>query len=787
VCAWLEQHPGYGRCNGAEPADDDDTSDTLNAVRLAEAEELYRQIVPLSEDGPAQRYLARRGLSGDAVAGLAELPVNIARAGDAALVALLETAGRVVGFQLCHVTPDGHKSTIKPLRRSYHIEQGPHCKAATFGAWPLRTAWPVDAPLLTCEGVEDARSLQITFPGRSVVGVPGVRVWSFLAVPAGAEIVIVRDGDKPNSPADTGLQDAIDSMLLQGARVSVTATPAESDANDLLRGPDGIAALVDLVAGAKPAELSLAGLVTQLAHEDDFTLQPRLGEIAKARRVTLTWLRKAITVARKKPTPWQLRGAAGPWDAAKKAAPPRWTGDLGATLGRCATQLGRFVLLPEPSKAMVALWIAHKHLEGNRAASPGYTCHLRLEGPTNGTGKTACCEVVGDMVPAGQPLTAYTAAAVARAYHAADQAGTTRPTLLLDETDLSALRSTINPELQALLNGATRPGGAFKSVTEQLPNNTRVVVQMDVFGGVVLSGIGPAPNSLADRSIRVLFQRETADRTNDLAKFYGHTEALLTDVRDDLAAWAAALTEPLPVPALPDWLRRQSGRTAGNWMLLLTVATAAGGEWPDLVRQAAEAEFHAEREVHEFERLLASISRCFATRPEWDGTTNEPLNHRDRVLTEVLLNFLNNVDREEEWDRAHSGKPVNAYWLRSRLRNQLTPAGSQDWFTRPANAWVHHSGYYQTQFTDVWRRYQTPLPGAPTAAMADSTPPAQGNGHAAEAEAEPTAGNGELPDGAFESELAAHRAAHPTWTARQLAKAMKQPLERVQRRLSVFH
>lgn len=430
---WLAQHPGYGRCNGTEPDDEDDTSDTINAVRRAEAEELAQQFVTPTEDGPVLRYLASRGLSGCAASWLAELPVNLARAGDAAMVGFLEAAGRMVGFQLTHVTPAGHKSTVLPLRRRYNLDPGPQRKAATFGPWPVRADWAhvtAGLPVLVCEGVEDCLSLRTSHPGRVVVGLPGIATLANLAVPADAKIVIVRDGDAPGSAADLGLQTAIDSLLLQGAKVSVTTTPEGADANDILRGEDGIAKLVDLVAAAKPAELSLAGLVTQLAHEDDYTLQPRIAAIAKQRKVLLPWLRKEIAQARKRPTPWQLRpGATGPWDATPQKVPPVWTGDLSVTLEHCLAQLQRFVVLPEPSLAMATLWTAHKHLEGNRVALPGYTCHLRAEGPTNGTGKSTFCDVVGELVPAGEHLTSYTAAAVARAYHAADQTGAPRPTL----------------------------------------------------------------------------------------------------------------------------------------------------------------------------------------------------------------------------------------------------------------------------------------------------------------------------------------------------------------------
>ena len=96
---------------------------------------------------------------------------------------------------------------------------------------------------------------------------PGIGTLKHLSVKKGERIVVCRDGDEPGSSADEGLVKGVDHLLLEGADVRVTNTPAGEDANSILQA-EGTSALNELIADAAPATLSLDGEITRLSRLD---------------------------------------------------------------------------------------------------------------------------------------------------------------------------------------------------------------------------------------------------------------------------------------------------------------------------------------------------------------------------------------------------------------------------------------------------------------------------------------------------------------------------------------
>ena len=68
-------------------------------------------------------------------------------------------------------------------------------------------------------------------------------------------------------------------------------------------------------------------------------------------------------------------------------------------------------------------------------------------------------------------------------------------------------------------------------------------------------------------------------------------------------------------------------------------------------------------------------------------------------------------DPDEEWNTANGGKPINAHFLRSKLRGLIgppeegKPPKAADWYEGPAAKRTHHRGYLGLQFADAWERY----------------------------------------------------------------------------------
>ena len=100
------------------------------------------------------------------------------------------------------------------------------------------------------------------------------------------------------------------------------------------------------------------------------------------------------------------------------------------------------------------------------------------------------------------------------------------------------------------------------------------------------AGIGALPGTLADRSIRAELQRKKPDE---------HVTGFRSDRIDHLRILARQMVRWLDdneevlrsaEPAMPPSMHN---RKADNWRPLLSIADAAGGDWPECARTAAIA------------------------------------------------------------------------------------------------------------------------------------------------------------------------------------------------------
>src|SRR5437762_7840615 len=102
-----------------------------------------------------------------------------------------------------------------------------------------------------------------------------------------------------------------------------------------------------------------------------------------------------------------------------------------------------------------------------------------------------------------------------------------------------------------------------------------------------LAGIGAAPPTIADRSIRVRLQRQPRGRRQRRVS-HRNLRGLRDQLTPQLMAHADAIglaaAKGVPDSAIPSAL---SDRAADNWRPLLAVAALAGGTWPVRAYQAA--------------------------------------------------------------------------------------------------------------------------------------------------------------------------------------------------------
>jgi hypothetical protein len=156
------------------------------------------------------------------------------------------------------------------------------------------------------------------------------------------------------------------------------------------------------------------------------------------------------------------------------------------------------------------------------------------------------------------------------------------------------------------------------------------------------------------------------------------------ELRRRLELWASTILERVrdKYPLMPDGV---SDRAADVWESLLSVADAAGGNWPDQARVTAvtlvTSSIRGEGSLGV--RLLTDIQTVFG--------------EREALATKTLLAELINMD-ESVWADL-KGKPLTDTGLAFRLRPY--EVGSKVVCIGEGTA----KGYVKEDFYDAWQRY----------------------------------------------------------------------------------
>lgn len=336
--------------------------------------------------------------------------------------------------------------------------------------------------------------------------------------------------------------------------------------------------------------------------------------------------------------------------------------------------LKKYVVFPDAHAAIaVALWISATHA----ISAYQHATRLVVTSPAKRCGKSRLLDIIAGTCH--NPLISVnaTVAAVFRSL-----GGDQPPTLIIDEAD--ALYGTKraadqNEDLRALLNaGFQRDRPALRCVG---PNQTPT--EFSTFSMCALAGIGRLPDTITDRAVNIEMRRRANGES--VAQFRSRRDKpVLDQIREKLAAWAAANIKPLTdaEPELP-----VEDRAADTWEPLVAIADLAGGDWPALARQACRA-------------LVAGASDA-----DDDTSTNTKLlaDIRD-VFTNAAVSFLSTAELVQALRRAEESPwndfDLNARKLASRLRPyQVRPARNDTNTTR---------GYRLEDLADAFNRYLRP-------------------------------------------------------------------------------
>jgi hypothetical protein len=340
--------------------------------------------------------------------------------------------------------------------------------------------------------------------------------------------------------------------------------------------------------------------------------------------------------------------------------------------------LRRFVVLPKWAAETLALWILHTFAFHLRDV----TTYLGIESPEKRCGKTTLLGLLNELANRAVASSNISPPAFFRVIEDLS------PTLLIDEVDTFLAG---NDQLKGILNAGYNRRTAFVLRAAPTPaSNGETDTETSAAPGAVkryscwcpkvLAKIGRFPDTLADRCIVIRMQRKTSEEQCDRSRELDPTplkQQCLRFVSDHAAEIASA--RPQIPPDLND-------RAADIWEPLLTLADLAGGEWPELARQAAVSLSAGAQESNPIASLLLDIFIVFT------------LQKVDRMTTQSLLAGLTSFG-SRPWNESTRGKPSTDLWLAQQLR----PYG-----VKPRNLRIGDQvlrGYLRDDLLDVFRRY----------------------------------------------------------------------------------
>lgn len=308
--------------------------------------------------------------------------------------------------------------------------------------------------------------------------------------------------------------------------------------------------------------------------------------------------------------------------------------------------IGRFVVMTDQQRLLVALWVMQTHLVDHCEQAP----YLSITSPEKQCGKSRVLETLEYLVARPWRVISPSDAVAYRYIHAK------KPTLLLDEVDQVFAVNTRHPGLVAILNAGHRRGAKVARAKDF----GKGIEEFDCFCAKALAGIGTLPDTVADRSIYIRLERkDKGQRVQRLIR--RDVEGPAAALRERVAAWAAehgqavGAARPFMPPQLSD--RMEEGCEA-----LVAIAERLG--CADLARDALVHLLTVERldaQQTMRQRLLRDLRDIWR---EEEATKERPVR---AFHTDTLLHRLHSKD-DSPW-RNYYGRMLEANDLAALLRH----------------------------------------------------------------------------------------------------------------------
>jgi putative DNA primase/helicase len=326
--------------------------------------------------------------------------------------------------------------------------------------------------------------------------------------------------------------------------------------------------------------------------------------------------------------------------------------------------INRFVVLPDMAAETLALWIVHTYAFTLRQV----TTYIGVVSPEKRCGKTTLLELLGLL--ANRSLTAANISPSAL-FRVIEE---TKPTLLIDEAD-TFLQG--RDELAGILNAGYRKSNSYvvrvaegkarkkdeqtckpafgqwspnlgDSLNAQPSTLNSDFAQYSCWCPKVMAAIGRLPDTLADRCIIITMQRKMPGEKCERMR---HLDA--TEYRQRCAEFVHEHSEAIARarPEIPSVL---NDRAADIWEPLLAIADLAGGEWPQLAREAA-------RQLSGVDDEMTLVGYFLKDLRNWMVSKN-----LDRVLSRDIVAVFN-PNHTRPWEDLRRGREINEWWLGHKM------------------------------------------------------------------------------------------------------------------------
>lgn len=559
--------------------------------------------------------------------------------------------------------------------------------------------------VFVCEGETDTLRLAQELPEEAVLGIPGAASIGCLEayLPTGVTLYSVFDTDKAGKLATAKaiekygarpvflpneIKDICEYFQAGYTREDFLALAADAD-RLAAEAKEETKAMLKAISGPSSANMATYQVpaLKKLPAQPAGYLNAVLPDLAILRPIDYSRARKqiakdgSISVAAldAEVVPFKPKGKTndngqGSDVAFEDDEPWPWPVDDGAALlDELTATFSRYLALPDHGAVTLSLWTIFSHALAAFSVSP----ILALLSPEKQCGKSTTIDVLRHLVPRPLPSGNITPSALFRAVEQ------WRPTLFIDEADTFLKNSE---ELRGIINCGHTRGMAYVVRTTGEGANMEPK-KFSTWAAKVIAMIGRPPDTIEDRSIILWLRRKGPGETVERIRL-DHLPGETSDIYGKAARWAADILDELKNsdPDMPADL--SSHRAADNWRPLVAIADLAGGEWPEMAREAAVAISGSAGNDDSSARvmLLADIRQIFKDK------------ETDRLFSADLVNAL--VEMEDRpWPEWRRGNPLSVTSL-SRL---LNPFGIAPKTLRIETE--RRKGYALEDFSETFSRY----------------------------------------------------------------------------------